>query len=191
MNNPENIQILDNVTEILEKLKIKYAIGGSMASSLYGTVRFTEDADITIEPFGASAEKLLQAFGRDYYISAEAMYNALKNHNSFNIIHIESAFKIDIFICKDEDFEKQLFARTNRIKLSDSPDKLFSVVSPEDIILLKLKWYHDSNCVSEKQWNDILGVLQTQGEKLDTNYLRTWSVKLNIDTLLTKAIAEK
>lgn len=190
MNRPQELIILQGFSDILERLGIAYAIGGSIASSIYGTVRFTEDADITVEPFDSQADKLFELLKPEYYISREAMYQALKQLSTFNIIHFESAFKIDVFISKNTAFEKQLMARRRSLKLSDSLEKSFSVVSPEDVILLKLQWYHTGGHSSERQWDDVLGVLAVQAEKLDFEYLKEWAGTLKITELLEKAISE-
>ena len=190
MTNPQELIILEGFTNILERLGIDYAIGDSMASSVYGKVRFTQDADITVEPFMSRAEKLFELLKPQYYISKEAMYQALRQHSSFNIIHLESAFKIDVFIRKDTSFEKQLMSRRRALKLSDSLEKSFSVISPEDIILLKLQWYRDSGLGSERQWDDVIGVFKIQSDKLDFEYLKKWAGILEVNELLEKAIFE-
>ena len=118
------------------------------------------------------------------------MYQALEQRLSFNVIDIESAFKVDVFIRRDSAFERQLMSRRKLLKLSDSLEKSFSVVSPEDIILLKLQWYLDGGCVSERQWNDILGILQIQTGKLDFEYLKQWATTIGISQLLEKVVAE-
>jgi hypothetical protein len=190
MNESKGLTVLENFVNTLEQFGIAYAIGGSMASSIYGNVRFTQDADITVEPFDNLAEKLIDSLKNEYYVSEQAVHQALRQKGSFNAIHIESAFKIDIFIQKDTAFEKQLVARRKLLKLSDMLDKSFSVVSPEDIILLKLCWHRDSGYESEHQWNDVLGVLEIQGDRIDFEYLRKWAVILGINELLEKALSE-
>ncbi len=190
MNESEELVVVRSFTDILDRLDIGYVIGGSMASSIYGVVRFTQDADVTVEPFDNLADKLFEILKPDYYISRQAMYQALREHSSFNIIHLASAFKIDVFVRKNTAFEKQLIARRKKLKLSDQLEKVFSVVSPEDIILLKLRWYRDGGCSSERQWKDVLGVLAIQAERLDFEYLNTWADKLKIKKLMEKAILE-
>jgi len=189
MSNSQELKILESLAEVLEQLDIAYAIGGSMASSIYGKVRFTQDADITVEPFDNQADQLFDLLKSQFYISRDAMYQALSQRRSFNIIHLKSAFKIDIFIRKDTAFEKQLMTRRRTLVLSDSLEKTFSVISPEDIILLKLQWYRNSGH-SERQWDDVLGILTIQAEKLDFEYLKKWAGILGIDQILEKAISE-
>ncbi len=189
MTNPQDIVVLEKLTEVFEKLHIAYVVGGSMASSAYGTVRFTQDADITVEPFEHIAEKFFELLKADFYINRDTMYQALKNRNSFNIIHFATAFKIDIFIQADNDFQKQMLSRGRKLRLGNG-DKEVSFVSPEDIILLKLDWFRQSGCTSQRQWSDVQGVLAGQAKSLDFEYLKNWSKKLQIDALLNKAIKE-
>jgi hypothetical protein len=190
MNNPQEIMVLADFVSILEQLGIAYTVCGSLASSVYGAVRFTQDADLTVEPFENNAQKLLELLKPGYYVSKDAVSNALRQRSSFNVIHFETAFKIDIFVRKDTAFEKQLLTRRKLLKFSDSLEKSFSVVSPEDIVLLKMLWYRDSNCTSERQWADVIGVLKVQAGKLDLQYLKKWAGILGVSELLEKALSE-
>jgi hypothetical protein len=190
MAEPEEYLVLKQLTDVLDDLKISYAIGGSIASSLYGKVRFTQDADITVAPFADKAGQLYDVLKESFYISKDAMYQAISNRGSFNIIHLKSAFKIDIFIQKDDDFHRQLFLRRKKVKLDESINHLFDIVSAEDIILLKLQWYKSGGCISERQWSDVLGVLSVQGQSLDMRYLGSCSEKLGLAEILQKAIGE-
>ena len=190
MSEPEEYLVLKQLADVLDDLKIDYAIGGSIASSLYGKVRFTQDADITVTPFADEAEELYNALRENFYIGKDAMYQAISDRGSFNIIHLKSAFKIDIFIRKDDDFHRLVFIRRKKVKLDESIDHLFDIVSAEDIILLKLQWYQSSGCVSERQWSDVLGVLSVQARALDIKYLRNCANKLGVGEVLQKALDE-
>jgi hypothetical protein len=188
MTEPEVYLVLKQLTDALDDLKIDYAIGGSIASSVYGKVRFTQDADITVASFADKAERLYTGLKENFYISKDAMYQAISNRGSFNVIHLTSAFKIDIFVQKDDDFHKRLFLRKRKVKLDDSIEHLFDIVSAEDIILLKLQWYQSAGCISDRQWSDVLGVLAVQAQSLDMKYLRDCSEKLGLSDILQKAI---
>jgi len=186
----EEYLVLKQLTDALDDMKIDYAIGGSIASSVYGKVRFTQDADITVAAFGDKAEQLYKVLKESFYISKDAMYQAISNRDSFNVIHLESAFKIDIFVQKDDDFHRQLFLRRQKVKLDESIEHMFDIVSAEDIILLKLQWYQSAGCISERQWSDVLGVLAVQTEALDMEYLRICSGKLGLTDIFNRAIQE-
>ncbi|MHC4206897.1 MAG: hypothetical protein ACYSTT_19750 [Planctomycetota bacterium] len=190
MAKSEEYLVLKQLTDSLDDFKIDYAIGGSIASSLYGKVRFTQDADITIAAFDDKAEQLYYVLKESFYVSKDAMYQAISKRGSFNIIHLESAFKIDIFVRKDDDFHRQLFLRRKKVKLDESIEHLFDIVSAEDIILLKLQWYQSAGCVSERQWSDVLGVLAVQSQMLDMKYLKDCSEKLGLSDILQNAIDE-
>jgi hypothetical protein len=189
MDNLQDIAAIRILTDVLDELNIGYAIGGSLASSAYGAVRFTQDADITVEPFGPIAEKLFEALKDNFYISKEAMYQALQSRSSFNVIHFATAFKIDIFIRADNEFQRQILSRSRKLKIGDGK-KAIVFVSPEDIILLKLDWYRQSECTSERQWSDVQGVLDARAKSLDFVYLKNWAEKLELAELLAKAISE-
>ena len=190
MSNPQDMVVLEKLTDVFDALNIAYVIGGSLASSVYGAVRFTQDADITVEPFGISAEKLFELLKDDFYISREAMYQALRERSNFNVIHFATAFKIDIFVRMDTEFHRQMLSRSRKLRLGESK-KSVSFVSPEDIILLKLDWFRQSGFTSERQWSDVKGVIGAQADLLDYEYLHKWSVKLGVDELLQQARKEK
>ena len=161
-----------------------------MASSGYGKVRFTQDADITVEPFEAQSGQFYDLVKEHFYVSKEAMIQAIHQRTSFNIIHLETAFKIDLFVRKDTEFERQLLRRARPLPGPEGSERTLSFVSPEDIVLLKLRWYREGGKTSDRQWQDILGVLTVQGSNLDITYLRKWAEILGLKDLLSKALAE-
>jgi hypothetical protein len=190
MAETEEYLLLKQLTDTLDNVKIDYAIGGSIASSVYGKVRFTQDAGITVASFADKAEQLYNILRENFYTSKDAMYQAISNRGSFNVIHLTSAFKIDIFVQKDDDFHRQLFLRRKKVRLDESIEHLFDIVSAEDIILLKLQWYQSAGRVSERQWSDILGVLTVQSRALDMKYLKSCSEKLGFSDIFNRAIQE-
>ena len=99
------------------------------------------------------------------------MEEALSSHRSFNVIHFETSFKVDLFVQGPSEFEQRLLERGKRLRLSDTGRRDVAVVSPEDIILLKLRWFRETGGTSQRQWDDVLGVLAVQGESLDFEYL--------------------
>ena len=125
--------------DILDELKIPYAIGGSVASSIYGQVRFTQDADVSVASFDSRIAEFCQAVESGFYVSQQAVQQAHQNASSFNVIYLDSAFKIDVFIISDDPFKKQVLLRRKKIDFEDGSDRMYDFVSPEDIILLKLQ----------------------------------------------------
>jgi hypothetical protein len=185
-NFPTDLDALADFVSILDDLKIAYALGGSMAASVYGKVRFTEDADITVEPFPSMADALVERLAPAFYVSRQALGQALAGRSSFNVIHIASAFKIDVFVRDESLFQKQLLLRRRQVSVPGLSRTVWAVC-PENILLLKLNWYKQAGCVSEKQWNDILGLIDVQKDQLDLTELHRWADELMVRDLLEKA----
>ena len=187
---PELIEITLKVIAIFEKLGIRYSIGGSLASSAFGIPRATMDIDIVADIKQENVPLLQECLEKEFYADMDMIREAVRRKSSFNIIHLESLYKVDIFILQEHPFDLQALARRVQKKVSeDNPQEPF-FSTPEDIILNKLKWYQDGGGVSDRQWNDILGVLKVQGKDLDMPYLSEWAEKLNLSALLARAIEE-
>lgn len=190
MNSAFDQPEVEEFVDILENLNISYAIGGSIASSFYGQVRFTQDADISAESFSDKIAVFCEALQSSFYVSEQAVRQAHQHRTSFNAIHFDSAFKIDVFIVSNDPFKRQVLWRRKQVIFPEKPDRSYAFVSPEDIVLLKLQWYKDGGAISEKQWNDILGVIKNQQDELDREYLREWALKLSVSEFLEKAIQQ-
>ncbi|MEX0268190.1 hypothetical protein AB3R30_03525 [Leptolyngbyaceae cyanobacterium UHCC 1019] len=176
------------VIGILEPLNIAYYVGGSVASSLLGENRYTEDIDLIIELSKIKAKPLLEAFlAASFYISEIAVEDAVNGRcSSFNILDHETLEKADLFILQETAFAKSKMARRMQQELPDGSNLWIS--SPEDIVLQKLVWGRGSQ--SEKQWRDVLGVLKLQGDRLDFEYLWRWGAELDLTPLLDRAFQE-
>lgn len=83
-------------------------------------------------------------------------------------------------------YDEAEFGRRRRVRVRASGEELW-VKSPEDTILRKLLWYRDGGEVSEKQWRDVIAVLQLRGHQLEDRYLDQWASRLNITQLLARA----
>ena len=175
------------VIRILDRLGIRYALGGSMASSIHGKPRFTHDADLSADLPMEKVQAFLDSLDVAYYLSRDAVMLAIQEHGSFNIIHTSSGFKLDVFLCVKTEFENAMYAR--RQQASVGGETVF-VMSAEDILLYKLDWFRRGGEISDRQWSDILGVLQVQGNRLDQTYLETWAASLGVADLLRKARGE-
>jgi hypothetical protein len=183
----ENLPVIRDVASALRQLGVSFALGGSWASSMQGEARDTRDADINVEPFPGREAEFAEAFGPDYYVSQDAIRDAIQRHSSFNIIHSPSGFKVDVFIRKDTPFARSVLARRKPMTIPGDPPEPIDVISPEDIILHKLEWFRRGGETSERQWLDVLGVLRVQAGRLDEAYLEHWAAELHVADLLAKA----
>jgi hypothetical protein len=178
------------VVEILEDLEVPYQIGGSLASSAWGLPRSTQDIDLVADLQHSHVARFVSRLDDAYYIDSQAVQDAIQHRGSFNLIHLSTMFKIDIFIRKSGPFEDATFRRARRAQLSEATDQQATFTSPEDIVLHKLAWYRMGGGISERQWLDVLGVLKVQGADLDQTYLRSWSERLGLDDLLKRALED-
>lgn len=189
-HDPEPIIVTFLVIDALDALGAPYLIGGSLASARYGIPRATMDADLVVELRHEHAELFAQALTPAFYVDTESIHEAIRDQRSFNLIHLETMFKVDIFIRKPRAFDQSQFTRRVRATLSTRPERSAYIASPEDTVLAKLEWYKIGGQMSDRQWRDILGVLKAQAENLDLAYLRLWAERLQVPDLLTRALLE-
>jgi hypothetical protein len=180
------------VGKALESIGIPYAIGGSFASSVHGVARATQDVDFIAAILPGNAAAFAAALQDAFYVDPEAIREAIRYRRSFNIIHFASGFKIDIFPASAHDLGSQQLKRRRNAEtaLLGGPPALFPVISAEDTILVKLRWYRDGGESSERQWNDLRNIVRVQGARLDVAYLREWSKFLNVADLLERLLGE-
>lgn len=125
-----------------------------------------------------------------FYVDADAVRDAVARRTSLNLVHLASATKVDVFLLTDEPFEVERMRTRQRVHVGDEPGLETYVDAPEHTVLRKLEWYDRGGQVSERQWRDVLGVLQVQGERLDQDRLRLWAAALGVSDLLERARAE-
>jgi hypothetical protein len=188
MSVPEPVLVTLLVTNALEILGVPYLIGGSLASTLHGVVRTTLDTDLVAELRPEHVTPLVKMLQGAFYVDAETAHEAIRRHSSFNLIHLETMFKVDIFVSKERPFDQAQFARRAAHIVATEPEQSAYIASAEDTILTKLEWYRLGGEVSERQWRDVLGVLKVQAGRLDLSYLRHWAAELGVADLLEKAL---
>lgn len=184
------IAITLRVTNVLEKLGISYFIGGSLASTFYGMVRTTQDSDIIADLKIEHTPLLMEALQNEFYMDDEMIADAITHHSSFNIIHRESMFKVDVFIPRPRLFIKMQFSRARKEVLSSDQQMTATIASPEDTLLAKLEWYRLGGEASERQWRDVLGILKVQAGALDVDYMNRMADDLNVKDLLDRVLKD-
>jgi len=177
------------VVEAFEQLGIDYYVGGSVASLTHGIYRTTADVDIVADIRIIDIEPFVLYLQDSFYLDADSIKEAIKHRSEFSLLHYKTMFKVDIFLSKNRPFDLAVRSRVEEGTLTDSQiDRPFIVESPEDVVLTKLEWYKMGGGVSDRQWNDILGVLKVRGTALDTQYLRRWAATLDVADLLERAL---
>ena len=184
------IEITLKVAAVLEKLSIPYLIGGSLASTLYGMIRTTQDVDIITQMRPEHVQGFVEALQGEFFVDEEMMTESIEHNSSFNIIHRDSMFKVDVFIPRPSPFLQSQLARARRQTFSLEGEAGAEFASPEDTILAKLEWYRLGGEASDRQWRDVLGVLKSRAGELDLDYLRKWARNLAVSDLLERALRE-
>ena len=184
---PDPIAVALTVASILESLEVRYLVGGSIASSLHGELRSTNDVDIVANLQPRHVAPLLAALGPAFYVSEEAVRDALKLDGSFNAIHLATAVKVDVFVAGRDPFDAERLA--HRMPVHVRPDRageLF-VDTAEHTVLRKLEWYRRGGEASDRQWRDVVGVLSVRRGGLDEARLDLWAERLGVADLLERA----
>ena len=191
MKKPDTLLAITPVIRTFDDLAIPYYLGGSIASSVHGVARATMDVDVIADLGRDHVGPLVTRLQGEYYIDEQMIRNAIARVSSFNLIHLETMVKVDVFVQKTDPYHRSALARRIKDRLvEDDEDSAFCIAAAEDIILTKLQWYELSGAVSERQWLDVLGVIKVQGESLDREYLCTWSETLGLLELLKGAFSE-
>ncbi|MEK7470367.1 MAG: hypothetical protein AAB074_23600 [Planctomycetota bacterium] len=187
---PRAAKVLARVVEILEDLRIPYAIGGSIASAAHGEYRATGDADILIGLRRDHATALYAAMKSEFYVEPEAIEDALVRHASFNVIHSVEIEKVDLFVSADSELDRKQLERAREMPLPGMESRLVRITAPEDIAVRKLAWYRLGREVSDRQWRDVLGVLKVSGAVMDREHLARIAKSAGVDDLLARALRE-
>jgi hypothetical protein len=186
----EPIAVTLLVADALEALGVPYAVGGSLASAVHGVMRATMDADLVADLHIEQVEPLAEALGDAFHADVDMIRSAVLGHTSFNLIHLETMFKVDVFVAKPRAFDRSQLARRQLQVLSEEPERHAYVTSAEDIVLAKLEWYRLGGETSERQWRDVLGVLKVQSGRLDREYMQRMATELGVADLLQGALEE-
>ncbi len=191
MTTTDLFQALLPVLKTFEGLSVEYYLGGSVASSAFGLPRTTLDVDLVAVLESGHVDALVAELADEFYVSAPMIRDAIDRESSFNLIHLATMFKVDVFVAKSRHFDRSTLSRIRREEIGEPGDELTVwIASPEDTVLHKLEWYRKGDEVSERQWLDVQGVLKVQGGRLNYAYLRQWAVELNVADLLEQSLTQ-
>lgn len=174
------------MAEVLDELGLRYALGGSMASSLVGEPRSTVDVDLAVQLDPASGEALLDRVDDAFYVPLDAARTAIRRQSSFNLVDTANALKVDIFVLGDGLLDRMQIERRVLVDVPGARSGIW-VTSPEDQVLRKLDWYRQGERVSDRQWRDVVGILRVHRGSLDDAYLAATALALDLADDLEEA----
>ncbi len=177
------IDVTLRVAAALERVGIGYFLGGSLASSLHGEPRSTNDVDLVVDLAASKVTELAAALGPDFDVDEEALRRAAEERSSWNVFFQPLLTKIDLFVLRGGAFDASEFGRRRAVEVR--PGQRLFVKSPEDSVLRKLLWYREGG--SERQWQDVVEVLRHGRTGLDSGYLDGWARRLGVEDLLARA----
>lgn len=180
--------VVGQLSKVFESLGVRYVVGGSVASSVYGVPRATMDVDLVAELLGKNVGDFVRLLSPDFYVDEEMIREALGRQACFNVVHLATMFKADIFAFTREPW---MVSEMQRGRVETLPTESGPVTvrfaSPEDTLLHKLVWFRKGNETSDRQWGDILGILKVQGNRLDAAYVDEWAPVLGVVDLVERA----
>jgi hypothetical protein len=183
---PEGLQVALRVIDAFERLGVEYHLGGSYASSIHGVPRQTQDVDLVADLRPHHVEPLVAELGAEFYADPVPARRAVEQRSSFNVLHLSSGVKVDVFCRGDSAFDHSEFERAQPTKLFGHDPVMVRVKSAEDTVLRKLHWYRMGGESSDRQWNDVLGCLGAA--RRDVAYMRRWARQLGVEDLLEVAL---
>jgi hypothetical protein len=169
---------LRHVLDALESRSIPYMVVGSFASAAYGEARFTNGIDIVVELTERDFPGFVAAFpAADFYLSADAVREAIRQRFQFNVVHPATGNKVDFMLPRDDEWGRAQMARRRRVLLL--PDREAYTAAPEDVILGKLVYFAEGG--SDKHLRDIVGMLRVSGGQIDRADVEAWARKLGVE----------
>jgi predicted nucleotidyltransferase len=175
------------VVDLLDRAEIPYMLAGSFASTYHGSPRTTHDIDVVIAPTRSALDRFVLGLDEEkYYVSEVAVDEAWRRRGRFNLLLLESGWKVDLILCKDRAFSRSEFERRIRVDLAGVS---VWMATAEDTIVAKLEWARAGE--SERQLRDVSGILEVAGRCLDRAYIERWVGALGLRDLFARIDLEE
>ncbi len=185
-NNEELIAALMPVSDSFRRLGIAFYVGGSVASSYHGAIRSTMDVDLVCELTESHVQPLIEMLGTGYYASETAIREAIRRKSCFNLIHLATSFKVDVFVSRRRPFDIESMRRSTICRLGEADTIEVPIATAEDSIISKLEWYRLTDETSERQWSDVCRLRDLWKGRLDVAYLKSAATSVGVVDLLER-----
>lgn len=184
------VAALEPVATALGRLGVGFYVGGSVASTYHGAIRSTMDVDLVCELRAEQVADFVAAFGPECYISEPAVRDAVERRSCFNVIHLPTAFKVDVFVSRGRPFDRAAMSRAAPQPLGGDCPLAVPIATAEDSIVAKLEWYRLGDEASERQWDDVSRLVALLGDTLDVAHMRRMAGSLGVADLLERLLKD-
>jgi hypothetical protein len=168
--------VFQRVLGILERAAIPYMLTGSFAGAYHGAPRATQDIDVVADPTLDQLRTLIALLpAREYYVDEAAALEAQRQHGQFNIIDLETGWKVDIIIRKDRPFSQEEFDRREVVNVQG---RQIAIATVEDVLIAKLEWAKLGQ--SQRQLEDVARILKVRVGEIDRPYVARWIRQLEL-----------
>ena len=188
MNHADSLSIAGLVTGVCERLGVRYLLGGSMASTALGEPRMTLDVDLVIDLEIGTVDRWIESLGPEFLIDRDWVRAEVERRGSFQLFHMPSLVRIDVFVPPWEGVHLWKWERRRRLRIDANLS--LDVTAPEGIVLQKLMWYRAGGEVSDRQWRDVVGVLRAQRLHLQRDEMEAWATRCGVADLLARALVD-
>jgi hypothetical protein len=182
------VAALTPVAAAFNRIGVRHYIGGSVASTMHGAIRSTMDVDLVCDLGADQVDAFLAAFGSEFYVSGSAVRQAVEQRSCFNLIHLPTAYKVDVFVSRGRPFDEAAMKRAVPLPLAVGQEMTVPVATPEDSIVAKLEWFRLGDETSERQWDDVSRLVALHGESLDTAHMRRMAESVGVADLLDRLL---
>jgi hypothetical protein len=179
------------VAAALRGLGVRHYVGGSVASTIHGAIRSTMDVDLVCELRADQIEPFLAAFGDDFYVSGPAVRQAVERRSCFNLVHLPTAYKVDVFVSRDRPFDRQAMDRAILLSVTVDDPWQMPVATVEDSIVAKLEWFRLGDETSQRQWDDVSRLTALHAEALDLAHMRRMGESVGVIDLLDRLLGQR
>jgi hypothetical protein len=177
---------LRQIVQELGKAGIEHMLAGSFASTYHGDPRTTNDIDLVIDCDRASLDRFVHQLDPSrFYVSAEAVDEAWRRRGQFNVVLLESGWKVDLILRKERPFSREEFRRRQPTEIAGVKTWL---ATAEDTVVAKLEWASAGE--SERQLRDVCGILEVRRGELDLAHIERWVRALGLSAIWQRARAE-
>jgi len=187
---PEIVSVVLKVAEAMDGLGVQYFIAGSLASSVHGVARPSQDVDVVAALEPSHAEPLMEALRSEFHYERHVVEWAIVQHGRFGVVHLSRMVPVDVFVAGPDPFARTQLERRRPEMVSLTPPEAAYFCSAEDSILAKLGGYREGARRAQRHWADVLGILRVRGQTLDRPYLGRWADRLDVTDLLRRALYE-